>query len=113
MANVQFDEVRGDDWEWTVQILPDDGSDEPVTGLSAASAIEATMRRYIDSSVAISTTNITVVNDAEGYVLLEWASADTEDLQPGQYWCDIQFTVASKKRTAGPFAVRVRGDLTD
>lgn len=113
MPSVLFDEVQGDDWSWNLQMLKDD-SDVPISGLFYASAKIATLRRFAgDTNFVITTSAVTVTDDVNGLVTVDWASVDTTKAIGGFYWCEIRFDgVGGKRKTAGPFAVSVRSSVT-
>ena len=113
MPSVLFTAVRGDDWEWQVQILLDD-SDVPITGLSLATEIVCPLKRYADDAVPAIIGSAQVIDDSNALLVLKYPSDQTRTLIPGYWWSEIAFTFDGSgqiKRTAGPFAIAVRGDL--
>ena len=114
MPSVLFTANRGDDWEWQVQILLDD-SDVPITGLSMATDILVPLKRFADDANYAILGQGDVIDDSNALLILRFSNTETAKLTPGFWWSEIAFTfegAGTIKRTAGPFAIAVRGDLT-
>ena len=112
-----IEHTRGDYGSITLKLFDVDTSVNPQVRtprvfVDGVDVVKFTIKKTdSDSSPVVLSKSITTFT-IDGHAVLELVNADTEDLTPGEYVYDIQWTSNGKPKTIGPNEFTLKSDLT-
>jgi hypothetical protein len=107
-ANLTF--VRGDTWQFQVVLTSDADGTVPVNITSYTFAAQC--RTDPDISAISGTATCTIVDGANGALLVSWPATITDAISPGLYYWDLQQTAGSSITTIMAGQITVLADVT-
>lgn len=112
-----IEHTRGDYGSITLYLYDVDRSTNPATRtrrvfVEGVDVIKFTVKKTDSSTAPVILTKTINTFDVDGTAVLELLNADTENLTPGEYVYDIQWSSNGKPLTVGPKVFTLNPDLT-
>ena len=95
----------GTNWEFTCKVIDQANAPVDVSGGTATCLLKAE-RDDLDED-ALAELDVDLSAGADGSVTMTLAVAETEDIEPGDYWCGLRVKVGSFEDEVVEFGVRV------